>query len=103
MSIGCITVPSFVTNNLADNKFIINDCKPNLIILENEKIFEKNKKFLNKFKEIIILIDPSMKFYNYPDIQKKKNLKKNKAKVSKNDISSIIYTSGTTGNPKGVI
>ena len=44
-----------------------------------------------------------MKFYNYPDIQKRKNLKKNKAKVSKNDISSIIYTSGTTGNPKGVI
>lgn len=103
MSIGCITVPSFVTNNQADNKFIINDCNPSLIILENEEIFEKNKKFLNKFKEIIILIDPSMKFYNYRDIQKRKNLKKNKAKVFKNDISSIIYTSGTTGNPKGVI
>ena len=103
MSVGCITVPSFVTNNQADNKFIINDCNPSLIILENEEIFEKNKKFLNKFKEIIILIDPSMKFYNYRDIQKRKNLKKNKAKVFKNDISSIIYTSGTTGNPKGVI
>ena len=103
MSIGCITVPSFVTNNQADNKFIINDCNPSLIILENEEIFKKNKKFLNKFKEIIILIDPSMKFYNYRDIQKRKNLKKNKAKVFKNDISSIIYTSGTTGNPKGVI
>ncbi len=103
MSTGCITVPSFVTNNQADNKFIINDCNPSLIILENDKIFEKNKKFLNKFKEIIILIDPSMKFYNYRDIQKRKNLKKNKAKVFKNDISSIIYTSGTTGNPKGVI
>ena len=58
---------------------------PNLIILENEEIFEKNKKSLNKFKEIIILIDPSKKFYNYPDIQKRKNLKKNKAKVSKNE------------------
>ena len=103
MSIGCITVPSFVTNNQADNKFIINDCNPKLIILENEKIFEKNKKFLNKFKKIIVLIDPSKKFDNYPDIQKRKNLKKNKAKISKDDISSIIYTSGTTGNPKGVI
>ena len=36
MSLGGITVPSFVTNNLADNKFIIQDCRPKFIFLENE-------------------------------------------------------------------
>ena len=41
MSLGAVTVPSFVTNNLSDNKFIINDCKPKFIILENEKVFKK--------------------------------------------------------------
>lgn len=103
MSLGCITVPSFVTNNEADNKFIINDCKPKLIILENDKTFDKNKRILNEYKKKIILIDPSNKFYNYGNIQKRKNLKKSTVKVFKNNISSIIYTSGTTGSPKGVI
>ena len=50
MSLGGITVPSFVTNNLADNKFIIQDCRPKFIFLENKKIFEKNKNFLDKKK-----------------------------------------------------
>ena len=37
MTIGAITVPCFVTNNVDDNIFILKDCKPKLIILENEK------------------------------------------------------------------
>ena len=46
MSVGAITVPSFVTNNQSDNAFILNDCKPSFLILENESIFKKNKSFL---------------------------------------------------------
>ena len=68
MSLGGITVPSFVTNNVADNEFIINDCLPRFIVLENEKIFEKNKKFLNKFKNKIVLIEPSENFTDYKEI-----------------------------------
>ena len=51
MSLGGVTVPSFVTNNIADNHFIIKDCKPKFIILENESVFEKNKSFLNSIKK----------------------------------------------------
>ena len=36
MSVGAITVPSFVTNNQSDNAFILNDCKPSFLILEND-------------------------------------------------------------------
>ena len=43
MSLGGITVPSFVTNNVTDNEFIINDCLPRFIVLENEKFLKKIK------------------------------------------------------------
>ena len=102
MMSGGITVPSFVTNNRSDNEFIVNDCKPKFIILENDNIFIKNSSFLSKFRNKIILIESSKNFMNYKEIIKKKK-KIKKFKVNKNDISSIIYTSGTTGNPKGVI
>ena len=67
MSLGGITVPSFVTNNITDNHFIIKDCKPKFIILENESVFEKNKSFLNNIKKIL-LIEQSDNFINYKKI-----------------------------------
>ena len=45
MTVGAVTVPAFVTNNVNDNIFIINNCNPKLIIFENQKILEINKKF----------------------------------------------------------
>ncbi len=103
MMSGGVTVPSFVTNNTTDNEFIIKDCQPRFIVLENEKVFKKNKKFLNKFKTKIVLIEPSENFTDYKEITSHKDKQIKKIAVKKEDISSIIYTSGTTGNPKGVI
>ena len=103
MMSGGVTVPSFVTNNTTDNEFIIKDCQPKFIVLEDEKVFKKNKRFLNKFKTKIILIEPSENFTDYKEITSHKDKQIKKITVKKEDISSIIYTSGTTGNPKGVI
>ena len=103
MMSGGVTVPSFVTNNTTDNEFIIKDCQPKFIVLEDEKVFKKNKKFLNKFRTKIILIEPSENFTDYKEITSHKDKQIKKITVNKEDISSIIYTSGTTGNPKGVI
>ena len=103
MMSGGVTVPSFVTNNTTDNEFIIKDCQPKFIVLEDEKVFKKNKRFLNKFKNKIVLIEPSENFTDYKEIISYKDKQIKKITVKKNDISSIIYTSGTTGNPKGVI
>ena len=103
MMSGGVTVPSFVTNNTTDNEFINKDCQPRFIVLENEKVFKKNKKFLNKFKTKIVLIEPSENFTDYKEITSHKDKQIKKITVKKEDISSIIYTSGTTGNPKGVI
>ncbi len=104
MSIGAITVPSFVTNNINDNQFIINDCKPKLIIIENHLVYEENKKFLRKLKNSkTILIEKNKKFYNYNQIISKIHGPKNTPKINQKDISTIIYTSGTSNNPKGVV
>ena len=55
-------MPSFVTNNKYDNQFIIKDCKPKVLILENHKVYDKNKSFLKKFTNKIILIDNESNF-----------------------------------------
>ncbi len=102
MSAGAITVPSFVTNNQDDNKFIIDDCKPKFIILENENIFKKNE-FLKSSHKKIISIEVSNIFENYKNILDKTKIITKKILIKRGDVSSIIYTSGTTGNPKGVV
>ena len=38
MTIGAITVPSYVTNNVRDNIYIVRNCDPQLIIFENYTI-----------------------------------------------------------------
>ena len=104
MSVGAITVPSFVTNNQSDNAFILNDCKPKFLVLENESIYKKNKSFLKINKNKIVTIESSNMFENYKNILNKATTTQvKKIEIKKKQISSIIYTSGTTGNPKGVV
>ena len=102
-SLGAITVPSFITNNFSDNKFIIEDSKPKIIFIENDEIFKKNKSLFKK-KFIIgkVIIDDSKHETSFKDISSYSE-KIDLPKISRNDVSSIIYTSGTSGNPKGVI
>ena len=52
--------------------------KPKFIVLENEKVYKKNKRFLNKFKNKIVLIEPSENFIDYKEIisHKDKQIKK---------------------------
>lgn len=103
MSVGAISVPSFSTNNVTDNEFIFKDSKPKIIILENEKIFNKNIKIFKNHKTKILLLEKCSSFISFLDLNTK-NLDSVKLPVIKNkDISSIIYTSGTSGNPKGVM
>jgi len=104
MTIGAVTVPTFDNNCVEDNIYIIKNCNPKLIVLENKKTLEINKKILKFFpKKKIILIDDHDEFESYGKILSSNKLLKKIPHIKRSDVSTIIYTSGTSDTPKGVI
>ena len=75
-----------------------------MIVLENKKTLEINKKILEFFpKNKIILIDDNDEFESYRKILSSNKLLKKIPHIKRSDVSTIIYTSGTSDTPKGVI
>ncbi len=105
-----ITVPAYTTYVERDYEFLINDCKPSVIIVSDLIQFKKIERIVKKYdfiKKIIIFenfteqnIIPLDKIFDEKIYQEKDLCDTN---IKRKDIACIIYTSGTQGNPKGVM
>ena len=107
-----ITVPAYTTYTERDYEYLINDCKPSIIIVSDNLQFKKIRNLIlkNDFIKAVIsfenIKEDKIKIINVKKIFQntsytEKNL--NKINLTRKDIACIIYTSGTQGNPKGVM
>ena len=107
----------YPTNNAETNKFILEDCKANFLIVDDEKVLKAIysswdqlpclKKII-KWGEPVVQSEYSSAVLNWEDLMKvgKEDtddgpVLDRQKNMAINQCCILIYTSGTTGNPKG--
>lgn len=104
--IGAISVPTNTRLKAPEVEYILNDCRPSLLILEPElrDRFSEIRKIPETLKVIFttgkVRLQGALLF---SDLIDRPAPRKIQVEATEEDVNSILYTSGTTGNPKGAM
>lgn len=118
LSMGAVTVPIYQSSRTEEVEYILNDCQPTVVFLENAlqvKKWQSLQSIPSTVKKVICidpyteLPDDYLSWQEFLDegndllIDEKKFLADLVSQRTLDETASVIYTSGTTGNPKGVV
>ncbi len=103
--LGASWVPMYLKELTQTWKYIINDSKMKVLIVNDEEVYEKIMSFKDECPNLehvyVIETEREESFAALEKIGQEKPI--DSIKPSPDDIAVIIYTSGTTGDPKGVM
>ena len=118
---GGIACGLYTTNNEGQCKYIMNDCKGRILVVENGKILDKFLKISKELKYLSVIIvyddDSAVQQYggdiniitwdelihNYGKGNDNYEIFRRQSTIKAGHCCTLIYTSGTTGPPKGVM
>ncbi len=121
LSCGAVDVPIYATSTAAQIAYIINDSGAALLVLSNQRQFDKVAAAIGEMPELkfIITFDPvtvtgplpaRVKVLTFDELAQLGDrgaagdfLDDMARAATPDDLATLIYTSGTTGDPKGVM
>ncbi|MCS7079837.1 MAG: long-chain fatty acid--CoA ligase [Chloracidobacterium sp.] len=121
LSCGAVDVPIYATSTSAQIAYIINDSGATMLVLSNQKQFDKvaaaigempELKFIITFDPVTVAapLPPRVKVLTFEELEQLGDrstagdfLDEMARAAAPDDLATLIYTSGTTGDPKGVM